>query len=213
MSNKYIDFDTLKFMLYEVHGLEKMLNKKRFEEYDKETIDMFLESIKDFSDRELFPVFKEMDEKPAYYKDGKHRIDYIDGANLVANNSIEQVILDGNARAYGLEVLLRKNQGAFQGWIAYTLSKSEQKTSPRNENEIGINNGQWYNTPYDKPHDLSIYGTYTISERWKINGNFIYQTGLPTNYPIGQFDFQGVVVPYYGLRNEQRLPDYHRRDL
>lgn len=152
-------------------------------------------------------------EVEAYYKDVKHRIDYIDGANLVANNAIEQVILDGNARAYGLEVLLRKNQGAFQGWIAYTLSKSEQKTSPRNENEIGINNGQWYNTPYDKPHDLSIYGTYTLSERWKINGNFIYQTGLPTNYPIGQFDFQGVVVPYYGLRNEQRLPDYHRLDL
>ena len=152
-------------------------------------------------------------EVDAYYKDVRHRIDYIDGANLIANNAIEQVILDGNARAYGLEVLLRKNQGAFQGWIAYTLSKSEQKTSPRNENEIGINNGQWYNTPYDKPHDLSIYGTYTLNDRWKINSNFIYQTGLPTNYPIGQFDFQGIVVPYYGLRNEQRLPDYHRIDL
>jgi len=152
-------------------------------------------------------------EVEAYYKDVRHRIDYIDGANLIANNAIEQVILDGNARAYGLEVLLRKNQGAFQGWIAYTLSKSEQKTSPRNENEIGINNGQWYNTPYDKPHDLSIYGTYTLNDSWKINSNFIYQTGLPTNYPIGQFDFQGIVVPYYGLRNEQRLPDYHRLDL
>ncbi|MDC0408665.1 TonB-dependent receptor [Flavobacteriaceae bacterium] len=152
-------------------------------------------------------------EVEAYYKDVRHRIDYIDGANLIANNAIEQVILDGNARAYGLEVLLRKNQGAFQGWIAYTLSKSEQKTSPRNENEIGINNGQWYNTPYDKPHDLSIYGAYSLNDRWKINSNFIYQTGLPTNYPIGQFDFQGIVVPYYGLRNEQRLPDYHRLDL
>ena len=149
----------------------------------------------------------------AYYKDVAHRIDYIDGANLVANDAIEQVILDGNARAYGLEFLLRKNEGNFQGWIAYTLSKSEQKTAPRNENEIGINNGQWYNTPYDKPHDLSVYGAYTLNNRWKINGNFIYQTGLPTNYPIGQFDFQGVVVPYYGLRNEQRLPDYHRLDL
>ena len=152
-------------------------------------------------------------EVETYYKDVRHRIDYIDGANLIANNAIEQVILDGNARAYGLEVLLRKNKGVFQGWIAYTLSKSEQKTSPRNENEIGINNGQWYNTPYDKPHDLSIYGAFTVNDRWKINSNFIYQTGLPTNYPIGQFDFQGVVVPYYGLRNEQRLPDYHRLDL
>jgi len=71
MSNKYIDFETLKFMLYEVHGLEKMLDKKRFEDYDKEAIDLFVESIKEFSDRELYPVFKEMDENPAYYKDGK----------------------------------------------------------------------------------------------------------------------------------------------
>jgi len=71
MINKYIDFDTLKFMLYEVHGLEKMLDKKRFEDYDKEAIDLFIESIKEFSDRELYPVFKEMDENPAYYEDGK----------------------------------------------------------------------------------------------------------------------------------------------
>ena len=71
MSNKYIDFETLKFMLYEVHGLEIMLDKKRFEDYDKEAIDLFIESIKEFSDRELYPVFKEMDENPAYYKDGK----------------------------------------------------------------------------------------------------------------------------------------------
>ena len=71
MSNKYIDFETLKFMLYEVHGLEKMLDKKRFEDYDKESIDLFLESIKEFSDREVYPVYKEMDENPAYYKDGK----------------------------------------------------------------------------------------------------------------------------------------------
>ena len=71
MSNKYIDFETLKFMLYEVHGLEKLLDKKRFEDYDKEAIDLFLDSIKEFSDRELYPVFKEMDENPAYYEDGK----------------------------------------------------------------------------------------------------------------------------------------------
>ena len=32
---------------------------------------MFLESTKDFADRELFPYIKEMDEKPAYHKDGK----------------------------------------------------------------------------------------------------------------------------------------------
>lgn len=152
-------------------------------------------------------------ETEVYYKDLQNRIDYIDGANLIANDAIEQVILNGEGRAYGWEVLFRKNEGDFTGWISYTLSKSEQRTLPRNENEIGINNGEWYNTPWDKTHDMAIYGNYELNDRWSFNSNFIWQTGQPTNYPIGQFEFQGIVIPYYGLRNVERLPDYHRLDI
>lgn len=68
---KYVDMDTLKFMLYDVHQLEELLERDRFEDHDKESLDLFLESTKDFGDKELFPFVKEMDEKPAYYKDGK----------------------------------------------------------------------------------------------------------------------------------------------
>ncbi len=74
-------------------------------------------------------------EVESFYKNIKNRIDYIDGADLIANNAIEQVILNGEARAYGLEVLLRKNEGRFKGWLAYTLSKSEQKTKGRTSEE------------------------------------------------------------------------------
>ncbi|WP_149303350.1 TonB-dependent receptor [Pareuzebyella sediminis] len=152
-------------------------------------------------------------ETEAFYKDIANRIDYIDGANLIANDAIEQVILNGEARAYGLEFLLRKNEGKFQGWLAYTLSKSEQKTPGRTSEETGINKGEWYNTPYDKTHDLSVYGNYELNEKWNFNTNFVFQTGQPTNYPIGQFEFQGLTVPYYGFRNAQRLPSYHRIDV
>ncbi len=161
-------------------------------------------------------------ETEVYYKDVQNRIDYIDGANLIANNAIEQVILNGKARAYGFEILLRKNTGKFKGWLAYTLSKSEQQTpgrvnaasdNGRSNLETGINFGEWYNTPYDKPHDISVFGSYELNKKWSINANFIYQTGQPTNYPVGQFQFEGLVVPYYGLRNQVRLPDYHRIDL
>jgi len=160
-------------------------------------------------------------ETEIFYKDIKNRIDYIDGANLIANNSIEQVILNGKARAYGLELLLRKNEGDFQGWLAYTLSKSEQQTpgripsfdNGRSNLESGINFGEWYNTPYDKTHDISLFGSYEFNKKWTINSTFVFQTGQPTNYPIGQFEFQGLTIPYYGLRNQERLPDYHRIDL
>ena len=154
-------------------------------------------------------------ETELFYKDVKNRIDYINGANLVANNEIETVILNGKSRAYGLEFMLKKNEGKLRGWLAYTLSKSEQLTSGRNSSEPGINNGNWYNTPYDKTHDLSINTSYELSTRWKFNSNFLLQTGQPTNYPVGQYEFQGLNVPIYNdnLRNADRLPTYHRLDL
>ena len=150
-----------------------------------------------------------------FYKDVKNRIDYINGANLVANNEIETVILNGKSRAYGLEFLFRKNEGKLKGWLAYTLSKSEQLTSGRNISEPGINNGEWYNTPYDKTHDLSVNAVYELSSKWKFNTNFLLQTGQPTNYPVGQYEFQGLNVPIYNdnQRNANRLPTYHRLDL
>ncbi|MEG3658650.1 TonB-dependent receptor [Arenibacter palladensis] len=152
-------------------------------------------------------------ETEVFYKDIQNRIDYIDGANLIANDAIEQVILNGEARAYGFELLFRKNRDRFQGWLAYTLSKSEQRTPGRNASETGINSGSWYNTPYDKTHDVSLYLNYELNEKWSFNSNFVFQTGQPTNYPIGQFEFQNLAVPYYGLRNKERLPAYHRIDF
>ena len=71
MPKKYVDVDTLKYMLYDVHKLENLLSRERFQDHDKESLDMFLNSVKEFADRELFPYFKEMDENPAYHRDGK----------------------------------------------------------------------------------------------------------------------------------------------
>ena len=160
-------------------------------------------------------------ETEVFYKDIENRIDYIDGANLIANNAIERVILNGEARAYGMEVLFRINKNKFSGWLAYTLSKSEQRTpgrtpkvdNGRSNKETGINLGKWYNTPYDKSHDIALFGSYTLNKKWRLNMDFIYQTGQPTNYPIGQFELQGLTIPYYGLRNVERLPVYHRFDI
>ena len=152
-------------------------------------------------------------EVETYYKKIKNRLDYIDGANLVANKAIEQVILNGQLRSYGLEVLFRKNEGRFNGWISYTLSKSEQQTPGRTFNETGINNGAWYNSVYDKLHNLAITSSYNLNEKWSFGANFTVQTGQPVTYPNGQYDYLGINVPSYGLRNENRLPAYHHLDI
>ncbi|UOX33545.1 TonB-dependent receptor [Flavobacterium sediminilitoris] len=148
-----------------------------------------------------------------FYKDVKNRLDYIDGANLIANNAIEQVVLAGKSRAYGLEVLARKNEGKLNGWISYTLSRSEQQTAGRTATEIGINNGNWYKTGWDKTHNLSVTGIYELNEKWSFGSIFSLQTGQPVTYPNGQYIYQGLSVPSYGERNANNLPAYHRLDI
>ncbi|MEN1785057.1 MAG: TonB-dependent receptor [Bacteroidota bacterium] len=148
-----------------------------------------------------------------YYKTVDNRIDYIDGAELIGQNTIETEILNGEMRAYGLEVLLRKNEGDLTGWIAYTLSKSEQRSTGGSAGGPGINNGDWYNTFFDRTHDISISGAYQLNKQWSFGTNLIFQTGRPVTYPNGQYEYEGLSIASYAPRNSDRLPAYHRVDV
>ncbi len=149
----------------------------------------------------------------SFYKKIQNRMDYIDGAELIANEAIEQVVLNGRMRSYGLEMMFKKNEGRLNGWISYTLSKSEQQTPGRTPEEIGINYGKWYNSAYDKTHNLAITSAYKLNEKWDFGANFILQSGQPVTYPDGKYNYLGVDVPNYGLRNRNRLPLYHHLDV
>lgn len=152
-------------------------------------------------------------EVETFYKKVKNKIDYIDGADLIANKAIEQVVLNGRARSYGLEVLLRKNTGKFTGWLSYTLSRTEQQTPGRAPGETGINNGNWYRAGYDKLHNISITGAYQYTEKWSFGAIFALQSGQPATFPEGYYQYGDVNVPVYGDRNGDRLPMYHHLDV
>lgn len=152
-------------------------------------------------------------EVEAFYKKIKNKADYIDGAELIAHKSIEQVLLNGKARSYGLEVMLKKNTGKLNGWIAYTLSKAEQKTPGRTPDESGINDGKWYRANYDKLHNFSLTGSYDLTKKWSLGGTFTFQTGRAATFPNGKYQYHGVTVASYGLRNENSLAAYHHLDL
>lgn len=152
-------------------------------------------------------------EVEAYYKTVDNRIDYIDGSELIGQNTIETEILNGEMRAYGLEFLLRKNEGDLTGWIAYTLSKSEQRTPGGTAGGPGINNGEWYNAFFDRTHDISISGSYRLNDSWSFGTNLVFQTGRPVTYPNGQYEYEDLSIASYAARNSDRLPAYHRMDV
>lgn len=147
-----------------------------------------------------------------FYKLMQNQFDFIDGASPLLNNSPETIILNGTARSFGLEFMVKKSEGRFRGWLSYTLSKAERKTPGVNGGR-GINNGSYYFTNYDKPHNLAITTNYKLNEKWSFSANFIFQSGRPATYPESKYTFNGLSIPEYSERNAHRLPAYHRLDI
>ncbi|MBK3519637.1 TonB-dependent receptor [Carboxylicivirga marina] len=141
-----------------------------------------------------------------YYKTLNNISDYKDGTQVMLNENIESYVLQGEGRSYGLELYLKKKYGDFTGWVSYTLSNTNNKIE-------GINNGDWYDSSYDKTHDVSIVTSYQFTERVSISANWIFYTGNAVTFPSGKYEFDGNQVPYYTERNGYRMPDYHRLDL
>jgi hypothetical protein len=112
-----------------------------------------------------------------------------------------------------MELLFRKNTGRFNGWLSYTLARTEQQVTGRTPEETGINNGNWYKTGFDKLNDISIVGNYKLNDKWRFGANFSLQTGQPVTFPNGQYEYLGITIPSYNNRNEDRLPTYHRLDV
>jgi hypothetical protein len=144
----------------------------------------------------------------AYYRDLANQIDYINGADLLINNYIEGDLLSGDGRAYGVEFFVQKKTGRLNGWLSYTLSRSELKID-------GINNGDWYAAVYDQTNNLKVALFYQLSQRWSVSSNFVYTTGTPTTAPTSKYYAQGIAIPYNpdNSRNNYRLEDYHRLDV
>jgi len=144
----------------------------------------------------------------AYFKNVQNTVDYIDGADLLLNPTLEGDLLEGKNRAYGFEFMLQKNKGDFTGWLSYTLARTENKVE-------GIANGNWYPTRFDQSHNFSLTTFYEFNDLWSMSMNFAYITGTPTTFPTSRFEQQGYVVPHNvnDTRNNIRIPDYHRLDL
>ena len=59
-----------------------------------------------------------------YYKELHDVIDFSDHAQLLLNQFIEGELRVGKGHSYGIETMVRKNEGRLSGWISYTYSRS-----------------------------------------------------------------------------------------
>lgn len=141
-----------------------------------------------------------------YYKKTQNEIDYKNGAQLIGNQDVESQLVYGEGRAYGIEFFLKKKRGRFNGWLGYTLSKTENRFD-------AINNGRYFAARHDRIHDMSAVGIYQLNKRWTLSATFVYGTGNAVTYPHGKYRVGGLTSFYYPDRNNDRMPAYHRLDL
>jgi TonB family protein len=117
---------------------------------------------------------------------------------------------DGLGRAYGMEVMLRhevtKN---FFGWIAYTLSRAEERTA-------GSDQGYVVGS-FDETHILTAVASYRLPFGFEVGARFRYVTGRPKSLLNHTADlFRGddnSFVGEFGDRRAGRVKDFHQLDL
>ena len=147
-----------------------------------------------------------------YYKKSSNFLDYKVGAQLILNENIETELLQGEGKAYGVELLLKKQSGRLNGWIGYTYSRTFIKLDSQFDEEK-VNNGKFFAANFDKPHDVSVVLNYKFTKRYSVSSNFSYQTGRPITYPIGTYTYGNAEYTLYSDRNKYRIPDYFRLDI
>ena len=96
----------------------------------------------------------------------------------------------------------------FNGWISYTLSRSEKQYD-------AYNNGGWFPSETDQTHELKLIGNFSPGSGWNFSATFIYATGKPYTAPVSQSLLDSSKANYIHVSgiNAYRLPDYNRLDV
>lgn len=152
-----------------------------------------------------------------YYKTLSNQLEFKPGARLLLNQNLEGEMIFGTGKAYGIELFAQKKTGRLTGWIGYTLSRTERTFAQLNE-------GKPFPYRYDRTHDLSIVGNYSINSKWQFSGIFVYGTGNALTMPTGRFVYRVgydgheeepvfTNINRYDKINDYRMPAYHRLDI
>jgi len=156
-----------------------------------------------------------------YYKWLDNQVDFVDWAELFANQNLEQEFAIGKGYSYGTELGLEKREGKLTGWIGYTLAWTKRGDFvPVDPNGFFGEGTRYFSPRYDRRHDISVVAMWEITKRLTFSSSWVYGSGDLAWLPTGRLTFQDVqggtsqvVLPVYRERNNFRLAAFHRLDL
>ncbi|MFO7868217.1 MAG: carboxypeptidase-like regulatory domain-containing protein [Bacteroidales bacterium] len=141
-----------------------------------------------------------------YGKKMNNLVEFKDGFFTLYNQSLATKIATGSGFSAGTEMSIEKNEGILQGGVSYVFSRSLRKFSSINDNNV-------YPASYDKPHNVSVYATYTITSHLSLSALWVYSSGRVYSKPAYRYFIDKNLINQYGTINNSRMPAYHRLDL
>jgi len=142
-----------------------------------------------------------------FYRLMKNLVEYPYGVTQFnETTTLANDLLAGKGKAYGIEMMLRKNNGKFNGWMSYTLSWSDRTFDK-------LNNGNTYFAKYDRRHNLSLVGMYDLNSKWNFGVTQIFSSGNRFTLPTSWYFINNNPVKEYSEYNNAQMPNYIRTDL
>ncbi len=136
-------------------------------------------------------------------------IEFKDFSDLILNPEIENEIVQGRGKAYGLEMFLKRHTGKIKGSLSYTFSRTFIKADI-SEGNIETS---WFPATFDRPHNLNLVMDWSVNRKSRFALVFNFTSGRPITAPVSSYTIGDVVVPHYSERNAYRISNYHRLDL
>ena len=147
-----------------------------------------------------------------YYKKMDNQVLFAEGNQLRLTTDLDNTLVYGKGESYGAEFFVKKNTGKLTGWVAYTLSRTNQTFAD-------LNFGKTFPFRYDRRHVLSVTGSYDMSKKWTMSAAFVLSSGAVLTLPTGRVAtveagsiFEGNYFLYEG-KNNYRMGAYHRLDI
>ena len=158
-----------------------------------------------------------------YYKKMNNLLEYCEEYNLMPSGTLwSDRLVQGEGRAWGIDLQIEKNLGRVSGFVGYGLMWSDRLFAE-------LNQGRRFPSKYDNRHKINVYVSWQLSKRVEINAAWTYMTGNRATISLENYAYAGNGLPttiapaypkkdeemlnYFDGKNNVRLPAYHRLDL
>ena len=150
-----------------------------------------------------------------YYKHSDNVLEYKNGASLFYGaDGWDSLVETGEAVSKGLEFYLRQSTGKLNGWVSYTLSKTDRRFPG------GVNNGEWFPYQYDRRHNFIINMNYRFNSHVDAAATWMFASGNKMSMPsrkgiVQDLSNTGIVFAsdVFDSKNNYTLPASHKLNV